>query len=177
MPRGWVYYQCMNKTNIIVALTVLASASAFAETLAVGQNNKLDLAPLVVINQALPTLKVGADANKDNGVLNVSVSNGVGVNLPGVAASATLGTVSVGPAGLNVKAGNQNSVTVGPLTVGQALPSAQVGTGANKASWFDIRLSHGLGITLPFVSLNIPLPTIDLKKDEAKASVKAPAKK
>ena len=153
-----------NTTRTLVQfLTLTATATAFADTLAVGQINKLDLAPVVVVTQALPTLKVGSVANKDNAVLAGSINNGVSVNLPFVAASATLGTAVVGPGFLNVKAGNENSVTLGPITVGQRLPTAQLGTGANKTSLFDIRINNGIGLTLPFVSIDVPLPFISTK--------------
>ncbi len=156
------------KNTLIVYLTVAASVSAFADTIAVGQANKLDLSPIIVANQSLPTLKVGADANKDNGILNVGVNNGVSVNLPFVAASATLGSVSVGPEKLNVSVGNNNSVTVGSVTLAQSLPTAQVGTRANKASWFDISLKNGLSVTLPLVSLSIPYPSLTTKPEAKK---------
>ncbi len=164
-------------TKYIAVLTIATAASAFADTLAVGQNNKLDLAPVAVVSQALPTLKVGKDANKDNGVLSVGVNGGVGVNLPYIAANATLGSVSVGPEQLNVKVGAKNSVTVGPVTLGQALPTALIGTEANKNGWFDISLKNGLGITLPFVSLNVTLPTLAVAKAAAAPAAKPAAVK
>ncbi len=150
-------------TNTIVVLTsLIAATSAFAGNVVVGQNNKLDLAPVIVAEQSLPTAKVGQDANKDNGALSVTVSNGIGVTVPFVNAEAKLGSVSVGPKELNVTVGNSNSVTVGPVKVGQNLPTASIGTGANKNGWFDIRLKGGLGITLPFISVDVPCPTLNI---------------
>lgn len=169
----------LNKLNVLtIALTLTATASAFADVVTVGANNKLDLAPLIVVEQALPQAKIGKEANKDNGALSLSVDNGVGVTLPFVNASVKLGTASIGPKGLNATIGNNNSVTVGPLSVGQKLPSANVGTAANKGGWFDIRIKNGIGITLPFVSVDVPYPSLGLASGApSPARVPAPAKK
>ncbi len=148
---------------LVVTLTVASAVSAFADVLTVGQNNKLDLGPVIVANQSLPTVTVGKAANKDNAIVAGAVNGGVSVNLPFVAASVPLGSVSVGPEALNVKVGNQNSVTVGPLSVGQRLPSVSVGTNVNKDSLFNIKLANGLSVTLPLVSFDIPLPSLSLK--------------
>lgn len=158
----------MKNTKLIVALTLVVASSASAEILTVGQNNKLDLHPLVVANQSLPTLKVGGVSTKDSHPLNATVNNGISVALPFVTAGVALGSVSVGPEELNVKVGNDNSVTVGSLTLGQSLPSAQVGTGANKKGLFDIRLKGGLGVTLPFISVDVPYPSLKVKNTAKK---------
>lgn len=157
----------MKNTKLIVALTLVVVSSSFAETLTVGQDNKLNLYPIVVANQSLPTLKVGKAATKDACPLDVTVNNGVNVSLPFVTTGVTLGSVSVGPEDLNVKVGSNNSVTVGSLTLSQSLPSAQVGVNANKKGLFDIRLKGGLGVTLPFISVDVPYPSLKVK-DSAK---------
>lgn len=156
-----------------IALTVLTLAtSAFADVVTLGSNNKLDLAPLLVVEQPLPQAKIGKDANKENGAVSLSVKNGASLTLPFVNASVGLGTATVGPKELNVTVGNNNSVTVGPLSVGQSLPTASVGTAANKESWFDIRIKNGVGITLPFVSVDVPYPSLKLKAAPAAPAAK-----
>ena len=149
----------------LTIVSTLLTASAFADAVVVvGANNKLNLAPIVVAEQPLPSLSVGTKAND----LSLSFDGGVRATVPLVSAEAKLGSITVGPKALNVQVGNENSVTVGPLKVGQKLPKVNIGTTANDKGWFDIRFKGGIGITLPFLSLDVTCPSISLGKDEAK---------
>ncbi len=153
-------------TKAAVLTSLMLASSVFADVVKVGQENKLDLSPILTVSQPLPTLAVGKEVG--NGVA-VGLNGGLDVSLPFISAKASLGSASVGPKGLNVSVGNKNSVNVGPVTVGQNLPTAMVGTSANKTSWFDIRIKNGIGITLPFVNLDVPYPTLAVEtKTEAK---------
>lgn len=141
----------------LTIVSTLITASAFADAVVViGANNKVNLAPIVVAEQPLPSLSVGTKAND----LSLSFDGGLKATAPLVSAEVKLGSVTVGPKALNVQVGNENSVTVGPLKVGQKLPKVNVGTTANDKGWFDVRLKHGIGITLPFLSLDVPYPSI-----------------
>ncbi len=156
------------KTTSTLVLTIATTLTAIADS----QPAKLDLAPIVVVSQPLPSLRVDSKAKPE---LNVSINNGVGLDAPFVNAGVQLGSISVGPKTLNVTAGNNSSVTVGPVTVGQTLPSAIIGTSANKDGWLSLTLKDGVGITLPFLKLNIPCPTLNVEKNQTKTTT--PAKK
>lgn len=147
---------CMNKLTVI-SLTVASTLSAFADVIVVGANNKLDLAPLVVAAQPLPVVTVD---KKTKSELSASFNNGVGIELPFVSVGAQLGSISVGPKLLNATVGGQNSVTIGPISVGQELPSVNLGTTANKDGWLGLSVKNGINITVPFVSLRLPIPTL-----------------
>ena len=157
---------CMKYTLCsLTIVSTLITASAFADAVVViGANNKVNLAPVVVAEQPLPSLSVGTKAND----LSLSFDGGVKATVPLASAEVKLGSVTVGPKALNVQVGNDNSVTVGPLKVGQKLPKANIGTTANDKGWFDIRLKDGIGITLPFLSLDVSYPSISLGKDAPK---------
>lgn len=105
---------------------------------------------------------LSAGEGKDKKSVGVTVDNGVKVALPLVSVNVPIGTVKVGPAGLNVSAGQNNSVTVGPLSVGQSLPSVNIGTGANKGGWIGLNLNGGVNLTLPFLKLGVPFPKVSL---------------
>ena len=139
----------------VVAATLLGCS-------ATNKGVSLDAGPLVKLNQKMPSIALGTDVHTE-GPIEATVDNGVGLALPLVGVEAELGTLSVGPDKLNATVGNDNSVTVGPLHVGQSLPKAKLGLAANKEKVFDLRLSgDGLGITLPLISLDIPSPELSL---------------
>jgi hypothetical protein len=152
--------------KLIKVLTLVSAVSVSADVVPVGQNNIVDLSPIVVVTQPLPTLKVGQDANKNNAAIAGAVNNGVSVNLPCIAAAIPLGTVKVGGSLIGAKVGNENGVNVGPLSVSQKLPTAKIGTKANDAGLLGLRLNNGIGITLPFLSLDIPFPSLKLDHDK-----------
>ncbi len=153
-------------SNIIKSLIVGTLMLAVVGCSSTNSGINVDAGPIMKLEQKMPSVAIGTDVHTDPAVIDAELDNGVGVALPFVGVKAELGTLSVGPEKLNVSVGNDNSVTLGPLTVGQSLPVAKVGLSANKDKYFDLRLSRkGLGVTLPLVSLDIPSPTVSL--DEA----------
>jgi hypothetical protein len=66
---------------------------------------------------------------------------------------------------------------LGPVKVGQDLPKVNLLGSVNKDKWFNIRIKNGLGVTLPFVSVDVPYPTIGAADHHKKTEVKAPTKK
>lgn len=121
--------------------------------------NKITASVLVLI---ATSAFLSAGEGKDKKSIGVTVDNGVKVALPLVSVNVPIGTVKVGPSGLNVSVGQNNSVTVGPLSVGQSLPSVNIGTDANKNGWIGLNLNGGVNLTLPFLKLGVPFPKVSL---------------
>lgn len=121
--------------------------------------NKITVSVLVLI---ATSAFLSAGEGKDKKSVGVTVDNGVKVALPLVSVNVPIGTVKVGPSGLNVSVGQNNSVTVGPLSVGQSLPSVNIGTDANKNGWIGLNLNGGVNLTLPFLKLGVPFPKVSL---------------
>lgn len=121
--------------------------------------NKITVSVLVLI---ATSAFLSAGEGKDKKSIGVTVDNGVKVALPLVSVNVPIGTVKVGPSGLNVSVGQNNSVTVGPLSVGQSLPSVNIGTDANKNGWIGLNLNGGVNLTLPFLKLGVPFPKVSL---------------
>lgn len=121
--------------------------------------NKITVSVLVLI---ATSAFLSAGEGKDKKSVGVTVDNGVKVALPLVSVNVPIGTVKVGPSGLNVSVGQNNSVTVGPLSVGQSLPYVNIGTDANKNGWIGLNLNGGVNLTLPFLKLGVPFPKVSL---------------
>lgn len=143
-------------TLTIVALTT--SASADVGLTVDNKGAKADIG-IASVSQACPSLKIGPAANS-NSIFDISFKGGLGITLPFISLNIPLGSASVGTKDVGASAGQVNKVNVGSAYLSQDLPVAQVGTLANKAGLFDIRVKNGLGLTLPFVSLDIPYPSL-----------------
>lgn len=155
----------MNSNNIIKSLIAGALMLTVVGCSSTNSGISVDASPLMKLDQRMPSVAIGTDVHTDPAVIDAEMDNGVGLAIPFIGVEAELGTLSVGPEKLNASVGNDNSVTLGPLTLGQSLPVAKVGLSANKDKYFDLRLSRkGLGVTLPLVSLDIPSPTVSLDK-------------
>jgi hypothetical protein len=157
----------MNSNNMIKSLIAGALMLTVVGCSSTNSGVKLDASPLMKLDQKMPSVAIGTDVHTDPAVIDAEINNGVGLAIPFIGVEAELGTLSVGPEKLNVSVGNDNSVTLGPLTLAQSLPAAKVGLSANKDKYFDLRLSRkGLGVTLPLVSLDIPSPKVSLDKSK-----------
>lgn len=158
----------MKNTTILTLVVIASTISASADIgLVVDANGVKADVGVASVNQPAPGLKLGPTANS-NTLFDISLKNGIAVTLPFVSLNIPLFSAKAGTKDLGVAVGQDNKANVGGASVSQSLPSAQVGTQANKNSLFDIRLKTGVGVTLPFVSVDVPYPKILLKEPAAK---------
>jgi|APGre2960657505_1045072.scaffolds.fasta_scaffold46880_3 hypothetical protein len=158
----------MKNTTILTFVIVASAISASADIgLVAGANGVKADVGVASVNQPAPGLKLGPTANS-NALFDISLKNGIAVTLPFVSLNIPLFSAKVGTKDLGVAVGQDNKVNIGEASVSQSLPSAQVGTQANKSSLFDIRLKDGIGVTLPFVSVDVPYPKVLLKEPVTK---------
>ena len=155
----------------LIALALTLATSAIADVgLTVNNGVKADIG-VASVSQDAPSLKLGPAANT-NTIFDVSFKGGVSITLPFVSLNVPLGSATAGTKSVGAAAGQVNKVNMGESFVSQALPAVQVGTLANKASLFDVRVKDGLGLTLPFVSLDVPYPTASVGSKQAPAAKK-----
>lgn len=145
-------------TLTLVTLSLATFASADVGLTVDSAGVKADVG-VASVSQRHPSLKVGPAANS-NAIFDLSFKGGINVTLPFISLSVPLGSATVGTKAVGVAAGQDNKVNVGGVSVSQSLPAVQIGTLANKAALFDVSLKGGLGLTLPFVSLNVPYPGV-----------------
>ena len=124
----------------------------------------VNLEPVAAFKQGMPQVTLGT-GSLDSEPVGARLGNSVGVNALLVHADVPVPSLTVGPENLNAKVGVENGVTIGDLSVSQRLPSVGIGPEANNEKCFDLRLKNGPGITLPFLSLDIPWPHVGLKKE------------
>ena len=147
------------KNTIALTLTTLTLATSVFADVGLTVDNKGAKADIGIasVSQSSPSLKIGPAANS-NPIFDISFKGGLGITLPFISLNVPLGSAEVGTKSVGAKAGQHNGVNVGDVSLSQALPAAQVGTLANKDALLDVRLKNSLGLTLPFVSLDIPYP-------------------
>lgn len=153
----------MNTKKLVITsilLTCLATSVGCKSTLfnTEGDSVKLDMSPLLTVDQPKPTTSVGEDV-KFNPVLDAQGVDNLKLKVPYWETNVGIGQVSV--LSDTIQVGKVTGVNIPKIvSVSQELPSFRIGTPVMNERPFGVSLKEGLKVTLPFISINVPYPKI-----------------